>query len=611
MKINTKLNYDYISLENIEFDFSKYGVYIISGKNGTGKSTIMKHLIFEQNEVTCNSREQQDSYENSRADLISYVGQDPDTYSCSVLEYVFKFSQTENLEMFEEYKEIFEMSHIDNRQNVNQLSGGERMKLCLIGAILKNTPYIFLDEPTNNLDNPSVRILIEVLEKLAKERSIIIISHDPRLEIANSEKIMITDTVEVVETMEGEDNQSCVSKVKFPTLKTAFSILRSPLIVFTCLLMLVLLNFYGYFSNMLYERFISGEIIREESRDVIVSYKVDQEFGELNQGYAKHEKLSIDANKQYQMIYFKNIAEIAQMDDVEKVILSDNQYIDELAEDFYNEKLLDSTHKIAVPNELIKFYGGQLLLPFDIRNLVSGRLPYDGQNEVVVSLNYLEKYFGITDEDPIGMSVNIEGTEYEIVGIGYFDICIVSYEEDTDLGYFTYKGQESEEMFGKIETCLKEKDFYITDASQNVIVYTKQGKEEKVLNELLQNYPAENYISYEFQKNYKDFINTRGTLVLYGFCILYSLIMTIFTFFMFRRIVKLNMVKIEAFNNYYCDKTRMLRLVKRCLALGYIVCFVVGAVFTAVNFGAIFRYFGICLLFFAAAWVSRRKYESF
>ncbi len=62
----------------------------------------------------------------------------------------------------------------------NQLSGGERQRVAVCRAVIHDPKIIFADEPTGNLDKKNSRIVIDLLIKLAKEKSIslIMVTHD-------------------------------------------------------------------------------------------------------------------------------------------------------------------------------------------------------------------------------------------------------------------------------------------------------------------------------------------------------------------------------------------------------------------------------------------------
>ena len=57
------------------------------------------------------------------------------------------------------------------------ISGGERQRIGIARAVVRNAPILILDEPTASLDTASEKIVIEALERLMKGRTVIIISH--------------------------------------------------------------------------------------------------------------------------------------------------------------------------------------------------------------------------------------------------------------------------------------------------------------------------------------------------------------------------------------------------------------------------------------------------
>ncbi len=59
------------------------------------------------------------------------------------------------------------------------LSGGEAMRVALMGAMLSNADFLILDEPSNHLDRPNRQALIEQLQRWP--RGLIVISHDRQL----------------------------------------------------------------------------------------------------------------------------------------------------------------------------------------------------------------------------------------------------------------------------------------------------------------------------------------------------------------------------------------------------------------------------------------------
>jgi len=71
------------------------------------------------------------------------------------------------------------LSHLEADTPANILSGGEVMRVSLIGAMLSDADFLMLDEPSNHLDRPNRQALIEQLQSWP--RGLIVVSHDRQL----------------------------------------------------------------------------------------------------------------------------------------------------------------------------------------------------------------------------------------------------------------------------------------------------------------------------------------------------------------------------------------------------------------------------------------------
>jgi ATP-binding cassette subfamily B protein len=79
-----------------------------------------------------------------------------------------------------------------------KLSGGQRQRLALARAILKQTPILFLDEATSAVDNETEAAIQRSLERIAKNRTVLVIAH--RLStIRNADQIIVLEAGKVVE----------------------------------------------------------------------------------------------------------------------------------------------------------------------------------------------------------------------------------------------------------------------------------------------------------------------------------------------------------------------------------------------------------------------------
>ncbi|MCX6740298.1 MAG: ABC transporter ATP-binding protein [Candidatus Parcubacteria bacterium] len=89
-----------------------------------------------------------------------------------------------------------------------KLSGGERQRVAIARAILHNAPILILDEATSSLDSESEKLIQDALDKLMKNKTVIVIAH--RLStIRKMDRIVVVDQGKIIE--EGT-HQSLITK---------------------------------------------------------------------------------------------------------------------------------------------------------------------------------------------------------------------------------------------------------------------------------------------------------------------------------------------------------------------------------------------------------------
>lgn len=181
------------NLNNINLTISQGSFFGITGVNGSGKTTItylinglIPHQIpgyFDGNVLidNTNTRNKSVSY---FANKIGMVFQNPDLmlFNLTVKQEI-EFG-LKNLNKDNHDRRIADaLSFIGMEKYLNndpqQLSYGEKQKICLACILAQDTPYIVLDEPTAMLDYKSSVRLYRLLKKLNnKGKTIIIVEHD-------------------------------------------------------------------------------------------------------------------------------------------------------------------------------------------------------------------------------------------------------------------------------------------------------------------------------------------------------------------------------------------------------------------------------------------------
>ena len=78
------------------------------------------------------------------------------------------------------------------------MSGGERQRVAIARAILRNAPILVLDEATSSLDSESEMYIQDALDKLMKNKTVIVIAH--RLStIMRMDRIIVIDEGKIIE----------------------------------------------------------------------------------------------------------------------------------------------------------------------------------------------------------------------------------------------------------------------------------------------------------------------------------------------------------------------------------------------------------------------------
>ena len=84
-------------------------------------------------------------------------------------------------------------------ENGASLSGGEKQRISIARAIMKDAPIIILDEATANVDPENEKDLMEAVQALTKEKTILMIAHRLKT-VKNADQIFVVDKGQIVQS---------------------------------------------------------------------------------------------------------------------------------------------------------------------------------------------------------------------------------------------------------------------------------------------------------------------------------------------------------------------------------------------------------------------------
>ena len=165
-----------VILNKFYYNFSRYEKMGIIGGNGTGKSTFVKMLLGLE-------RPDEGRFVVGETVRFGYYSQEGMAFDdrMKVIDAVRRIAETIDLGGGRQLSAMQFLTHFlfpPSRQQdyIAKLSGGERRRLYLCTVLMKNPNFLILDEPTNDLDIPTLQVLETYLQDF--RGCVIVVSHD-------------------------------------------------------------------------------------------------------------------------------------------------------------------------------------------------------------------------------------------------------------------------------------------------------------------------------------------------------------------------------------------------------------------------------------------------
>lgn len=174
------------AFKDISFNVKSGDKVAIVGANGSGKSTLLKIIsrLYDNYEgnIKLNGKELNSFELNSFRTNIAYLEQEPFLFNLDIYNNVQLGNLSSCHEQIEKNIQVVglsEMKHKEISALGTNLSGGEKQRVSIARALLRNPHILFMDEPFNNLDTKGKELIETILKD--KSRTIIYITHDYEL----------------------------------------------------------------------------------------------------------------------------------------------------------------------------------------------------------------------------------------------------------------------------------------------------------------------------------------------------------------------------------------------------------------------------------------------
>ncbi|WP_333785078.1 ATP-binding cassette domain-containing protein [Thermocrinis sp.] len=177
-------------IEDLSFSVYKGEFFCVVGPNGSGKTTLLKLLLGflkpHQGRIYIFG---EDLKSFNRWEKVGYVPQrfSVERFWTGTVEELFR-----KVAKKEKVGWIIAFLHLEGllKKQFVKLSGGEQQKVLLALALTKNPDLLILDEPLTGLDIHAQEHIESTLREIAKDRTVVVVSHDIGFVLRNATRML-------------------------------------------------------------------------------------------------------------------------------------------------------------------------------------------------------------------------------------------------------------------------------------------------------------------------------------------------------------------------------------------------------------------------------------
>lgn len=193
-----------VALNGIDLDFRKNEFVSILGPSGCGKTTMLNIIggldHYTTGDLVIDGKSTKDftdgDWDSYRNHSVGFVFQNynliPHQTVLKNVELALTLSGVSKLERKQKAIEALEKVGLGDQINKkpNQLSGGQMQRVAIARALVNNPEILLADEPTGALDTQTSIQVMEILKEVAKDRLVIMVTHNPDLALEYSTRII-------------------------------------------------------------------------------------------------------------------------------------------------------------------------------------------------------------------------------------------------------------------------------------------------------------------------------------------------------------------------------------------------------------------------------------
>jgi ABC-type lipoprotein export system ATPase subunit len=183
------------ALRDVSLEIGARGMIAVVGPSGSGKSTLL-HLVGGMDEPTQGdvvvagqpvNRLSQQELTRFRRQTVGFVFQSfnliPNLTALENVALPMEFNGVSKTERLTRAQALLQRFNLGQRlgHRPKELSGGEMQRVAIARAVANEPRLVLADEPTGNLDTRSGQIVYELLREIARERTVIVVTHSEEL----------------------------------------------------------------------------------------------------------------------------------------------------------------------------------------------------------------------------------------------------------------------------------------------------------------------------------------------------------------------------------------------------------------------------------------------